>query len=309
MATDLYKEFHAGDLITAEDANKVQSDIKKDIDSKIKAASDAIVKGEVAQARNAKQFDSMTPDAWKKELMKIFALREHDHEGALSYQRYFLELETVLQGQPPRQQPAVIIHNMGRHPIVQVYELLRLPKPPVTSDDVFAWCGPSHADVPQEEFMTQSWDERHWGDPIDDLLQGMARGLEDEKRAALWADFQDNFVLGAWLSNLEKRLFEPGPGQYHFDVGDSFRTSWIKARLKTKVETLKNQGEWPPRFIYRPVLLDRSGQPGPAGEPDTPANANPPRMPVDVFHLNLNEIELQIYSDFKPIRLMVLLRG
>ena len=232
-------------------------------------------------------------------------------EDILSYQRYFLDLETVIAEVEPgvdRQQPAVIIHNMGRHPIVQVYELLDLPLPadarlPASVDSVgFAFCGPAYADPVLDSFVTKSWDERYWGDPIKVVIHDLERGLDQEERAALWAEFQDDFTLAAWLTNLERRLFEPGPGQYHFDVGDIVRTPWIRKRSTAPVKQLKRQGEWPPRLVYRPVLLDRSGQP-------EPTNAAPPGMPVDVFHLNMNEIEIQVYSDLKPVRLMVLLQG
>jgi len=291
-------------MITAEDRNDEQIKIKEDIANQIKAAKDDVLHGAtpVDHALNADEFDHKTPQNWLDDLDQRYALHVHDHEGVANYQRYFLELETVLA--TGKLQPAVLEHGMGRNPVVQIYQL-RDDLPLVDDKGInivgkqMAFCGPEHvADPEAAKFVTKSWDERHWGDPIDVVKDSLGRYLDAQEQKALMAMFPDHFTLNTWLTNLERQLFEPGPAQFHFDVGSIYRTQWVRDRLNKKISQLKDDGEWPPRFVYRPLLLDTSG---------LSANGELP-LRVDVFHLNLDEIELQ--ADTGNIaRLMVLLRS
>lgn len=295
-----------GDLITSEDWNDVQLKVKEDIAGQVGQVETALEEFKEAPV-DADTFDSKTSEEWKEDLDTRYAPLEHTHNGVRRYQRYFLDLETVLAGPPAGLQPAVIIHNMGRNPVVQVYELLDLP---IVSDESpsgtykLCFCGPAHAQDPEaKDFKTKSWDERHWGDPIDVVIENLIRYHDEDKQKELKALFQDSFTLNAWLTNLEKLLFEPGPAQYHFDMGDVYRTPWVKARGGEKVEVLRgNLGEhgWPPRFVYRPILVNfvllRPGEDG--FEP----------VPIHIFHLNLKEVEIAPQTD-KELHLMVILRA
>lgn len=296
-----YIECHEGDLITAEDCNQVQVMIKEDIANQVGEVRTELNEFKEAPV-DADTFDGKTPDEWKEDLDQRYALVDHSHDGIRRYRRYFLEMETVVGSVL---QPAVIEHHMGRHPLVQVYELLTLPiialpNEPLTRDYQMCFCGPAHHGDPEAaDFKTKSWDERHWGDAVnDEMIEHLARELGEDQREAFKAQFKDDFTLNVWLSNLEKALFEPGPGQYHFDMGDIHRTKWVRDRASKQVSELKTQGEWPARFVYRPRHIITAPT---AGSPPTPFD-------VDIYHLNLNEVEIGPKTN-REMHLMVLMRS
>jgi hypothetical protein len=249
---------------------------------------------------DAATFGGKSVEEWKVQLDEHYAHRDHEHDGVRRYRRYFMELETVVAGQL---QPAVIKHGMGRHPVVQVYQLVTLPIEPTPNiEHKLCFCGPPHHNDPEaKKFKTKSWDERHWGDEIDDkMIDDLAHELDPEKREAFKAKFKDDFTLNVWLSNLEEALFEPGPGQYHFDMGDVYRTEWVSKREGMTVKELKQKGEWPARFVYRPrLIIDRYWEGEDAAFSD---------LPVEIFHLNLDEIEIAPQTD-REMHFMVLLRS
>ena len=121
-----------GDLITAEDWNEVQVLIKEDIASQVGEVETALEEFKEAPV-DADTFGGKAPEEWKEDLDKRYAPLDHSHDGVRRYQRYFLELETKLSitlndgTALTILQPAVIEHGMGRHPVIQVYELLDLP--------------------------------------------------------------------------------------------------------------------------------------------------------------------------------------
>ena len=286
--TDPYIKRNPGDMITAEDWNALQLKIKEDLEGQVEEVETAL--DEHVQAPvNAATFDGKSPDEWKGELDGRFAHLDHYHDGVRRYRRYFLELETVVSGVL---QPAVIDHKMGRHPTVQVYQLVNLPfaGESATLTKQLCFCGPAHHnDTEAAGFKTKSWDERHWGDKIDDkMIDDLARELDGEQQDAFKGKFKDDYTLNVWLSNLEAAFFDPGPGQTHFDMGDVVRTAWVKGRETKTVQELKQQGEWPARFVYRPRLINACTQ-QPVGTGDTAL----PAYKVEIYHLNLNEIEIK----------------
>lgn len=306
-----------GDLITAEAWNEVQIEVKKDIHARVGEVQKDLDDFKEAPV-DADTFDGKTPQDWTDQFDQRYAQQMHSHDTVKQYQRLFLEMETMLATTPPRLQPAVIIHNMKRHPQVQVYELLDLPLMREIPDNTlrsykFAIAGPPHASDPEAmEFKTRSWDERHWGDPLDSILEGLMWELSKQERKALQAKFKPSFTLNAWIANLEETLFEPGPAQYHFDMGDVYRTQWVKDRANQKVEDLMNAGEWPPRLVYRPRLIDMIDV---AIEPNDNHVVIRHQGVVEIYHLNMNEVEIQpIYlndDDRAPVsevHLMVLLK-
>jgi hypothetical protein len=291
----------SGDLITAEIWNKMQIEIKKDINSRVGEVNAALEEHKKAPV-DASTFAGKDPEEWTDDLDKRYALLNHNHDGVKSYQRYFLELETVDRG---RLQPAVIEHKMMRHPIVQVYELLDLKMPapsptPAGKSYKFCFCGPEHQpDEPGELFVTKSWDEYHWGDSIVDLIEGIANDLDVKQRKAFKAQFQKNQTLNSWLSNIEKVIFEPGPAQYHFDRGDVYRTQWIRDRANKKVSELDSDGEWPAIFVYHPRLINAKF---------LPVNDTTSPEKVGIFHLNSNTVEIAP-EGLEEMHLMVILRS
>jgi hypothetical protein len=309
-----YIDHQAGDLITADNSRNMQIMIKEDIAKQTQAAKDDVLHGAtpVDHAVNADEFDQKTPQNWIDELDQRFAPRVHDHEDHANYQRYLLEVETIIAG--GELQPVVLIHEMGRHPLVEVYDLQDLEitdadgNPPTNGPFKLAFAGPEHAADPEaSKFITKSWDERHWGDPIDIVKDSLAGNMNEADQKTFMSQLQENFTLTAWLTNLERQFFEPGPAQFHFDVGSIYRTQWVRERLNKKVSQLKDDGEWPPRLVYRPLLLNTSGWPS----FNVPTDSTP--LPIDIlrvdtFHLNLNEIELQVHAT-RAAHLMVLLRA
>lgn len=314
-----YKKCNPGDLITAEECNEVQVNIKEDIAEQV-----GQVKNELEEFKtgpiDASTFDGKTSEEWTGNLDERYAPLEHLHNGVIRYRRYFLELETVvlMNGTSPdipsvnRLQPAVVIHNMGRNPVVQVYVLQDLPIAMLTEETPpreykFCICGPEHSIDPEAmSFKTKSWDERHWGDPIDKFLENIIGGFNKEEQKAHLKNFKDNFTLSAWLANLEALLFEPGPAQYHFDMGDVYLTKWVKDRKNKKVEELKDSGEWPPRFVYRPRLINQALFEVTGVDEDGKEVYD--TILVDIFHLNLNEVEIGPHTNIET-HLMVILRA
>src|SRR5215213_7974037 len=124
-----YEDYKPGQLIAAERMDAMQVKIKKDIAEQVGKVQTEL--DEHAQAPvDAAKFDGKTPGEWVDNLDKRYAPLNHDHAGVRRYQRIFLELETVLAGvggNPAQLQPAVLVHDMGRNPVVQVYELMALP--------------------------------------------------------------------------------------------------------------------------------------------------------------------------------------
>lgn len=288
-----YVPANPGDAITSEGWNDMQIQIKRDIAGQVGEVQEKLDEF-IESPIDAATFGGKDPEAWKKELDGRYAPLDHTHDGVQRYQRYFLELETVVG---PALQPAVIIHNMWRYPLVQVYQLLDLPAAVNLGTNApykFCFYGPPHNDPDAVHLKTKSWDERHWGDPITlELIESL--GLNP-------ADFRENFTLNVWLSNLERALFEPGPGQYHFDTGDVGRTEWIRAKQGERVSTLIEQGEWPPRFVYRPRMLDvdkiAANDQWPEAEQES----------IGIYHLNMNEIEIAPLTTV-TMALMLLLRS
>jgi hypothetical protein len=299
-----YEECHPGQAITAELCNDLQIKIRNDIADRVEGVQGALDEHMEAPV-DAATFGGKSVEEWKAILDEHYAHQDHEHDGVRRYRRYFMEMETVVGGQL---QPAVIKHGMGRHPVVQVYQLVTLPIHRATNLPILekafkmCFCGPPHHNDPEaREFKTKSWDERHWGDEIDDkMIDDLAHELDPAKREAFKAKFKDDFTLNVWLSNLEEALFEPGPGQYHFDMGDVHRTQWVRNRETNSVKELKQKGEWPARFVYRPrLIIDQYWTGG-----DDPYRD----LLVEIFHLNLNEIEIAPQTD-EEMHFMVLLRS
>ena len=108
--------------------------------------------------------------------------------------------------------------------------------------------------------------------------------------------FKRTFTLSAWIRNLQELLFEPGPAQYHFNMDAVYRTKWVLAREEKTVEELDNQGEWPPRFVYRPRLVNNlivaAVEVTPSEQKKIAGGGMIKGVRIGIFHLNLNEVEI-----------------
>lgn len=315
-----------GDLITAEDWNALQEKIQADIQQQVKKAMEEIIQQGVSRADNADQFNNQDSAAWIAQLDKRYAAQVHDHKDLKAYQRYFLELETALAGPSPRLQPAVIEHNMGRTPVVQVYELLELPiqkKNGEAFTDVpnqrFCFCGPEFADDEANKLVTKAPDERPWGDSLDEVVEELARGIEVSEREALKAKFSDDYTLGAWLDDITRDFFVPGLAPRYFNAGFKspiYKTQWVKDRQKDKVSKLISDGEWrrgvqrstSPRLVYRPRLVNAITLTKAAKTITSPGFQANDVVEIEICHLNMNEVEIWPASITDPMYLMVLLQ-
>ena len=108
-----------GDLITAEDWNDVQLKIQKDIDGRIDHAKAEIKTEGVDRATNAEHFANKSEGEFVDGLDERYAPKVHDHEGMSVYRRYIKEFTT-----DPGLNEVLLHHDLGRFPLVDVYELL-----------------------------------------------------------------------------------------------------------------------------------------------------------------------------------------
>lgn len=270
-----YVIFNPGDEVRAAALTEMQQKIKEDIRNQIEAA--------------------------KKELR--------------CPKRYFLDMEVLLAAvsgtetepaKDQRLQPAVLTHDLGCNPMIQVYELQDLPivYPKAYASakwHKFCVCAPADFNDPEAiEFETKSFDEFHWGVPLDAAIRQVA---DDE---VLQKKFKDSFTLGVWIRNLHQLLFEPGPTQTHFNMGAIHETGWVLAREDRTVGELKALGEWPPRFVYRPRLVNHLIVPEESGPSGPKKGAATKSVRIGIFHLNLSKVEIAPETD-KRTGLMVLL--
>ncbi|MDD1750045.1 MAG: hypothetical protein LUO89_09230 [Methanothrix sp.] len=115
-----YIQRNPGDIWTAEDWNGVQTKIKDDIRGKIDEATKQITKTGVQRADSADKFAEKTPDDWVKDLDGRYAQKVHDHEGQAVYRAYH---KRFTKDTPS----AFLEHKLGRFPLVDVYELQKVP--------------------------------------------------------------------------------------------------------------------------------------------------------------------------------------
>lgn len=327
--SDEYIRRNPGDLIAAEDWNAMQGKVKQDIANQVGQVQQALDEFKQKPV-NADKFDGKSSSEWIEKLNQEYAPLDHEHNGVKRHQRYFVEIEKPYEGMPLSVKSVVIQHNMGINPLAQVYELMDLPivdssippgQPQSDKKYKFCFCGPPHFDRETISFKTPGWDEIHWGDPIESIesseesgvikigvIDDLARGLNADERKKLRDKFPPTYVLGSYLSTLATQLFEPGSGDYHFDVDDIYNTQWIRDREDKTVSELKETGQWPPYLVYRPRLVNALdlgfdaffpllGQLG-----ELPAEISGQIGTVfvttgmfDIFHLNMNELQITPY--------------
>jgi hypothetical protein len=99
-----------GDLLTAEDWNDIQVEIKKDIGGRVQDAIEQITS--VPNADNADKLENKTSDELSEEILKKVLQQLPLHTG---YRRLFKRLKTG--------EEKVIKHGLGASPLVDVYQL------------------------------------------------------------------------------------------------------------------------------------------------------------------------------------------
>src|SRR5262245_21339514 len=111
MPEEFYVKRNPGDLITAEDWNKLQTLIKGDIGGQIKTAIEGIKL--VPEAENARKLENKTADVLKQEILDLVFQTLPTRIG---YKRLFKRI-------PEDQKPNVIKHELGAPPLVDLYQL------------------------------------------------------------------------------------------------------------------------------------------------------------------------------------------
>ena len=117
-----YISQYPGDLITAENWNQVQVDIRGDIASQVKTALDNL--HSVDHAKDADTLGGQTPDQLTQDILKK---AEEILPKRTGYFRSFNRLETGKE--------KILKHNLKSFPLVDIYQLDYFPAICATSDD------------------------------------------------------------------------------------------------------------------------------------------------------------------------------
>jgi hypothetical protein len=226
MATfEPYTAVKPGELITAGFMNEVQVDIKKDIADEIEAAKEDLRKNGVDKAKNADEFAGDTPAEWTDKLDERYAPKNHDHQGLTVWRRYIKQFT-------PEVNEALIVHELGRYPIVDTYVLD--PVVPTTGSEPFAGCKillfSGHADADALGLRVRVYRERALrGIPFEQLATEVGLEYTDESSIA---DVADDF----W-------------GAFTKDPNDEIghcQTEWFEdcCQKNRTVGELKSRGDW-----------------------------------------------------------------
>ncbi|HEX8134724.1 MAG TPA: hypothetical protein VF880_15005 [Actinomycetes bacterium] len=252
-----YLDRHPGDLWTAKDFIDTQLKIKADIRAKVQQAKDDINKTGVDKAKDAERFAGHSETEFLTELDGRYAAKLHEHEGQSVYRRYVKQLSG-----DPGYDVALLRHNLGRYPLVDVYELL-----PVTTRPNFTDCKLlfyyGHADRDQFGLFERVFKQRiPLGIPFQQLLTELAVDYDgDDPLSDVLNDFWDKFQE------------DPNDELKHCE------TEWITRACNEQrtVDDLKQQDIWDDLYV---AIKPRKAAKG--------ADAAQPQ--VDVVHLNYQSI-------------------
>jgi len=290
-----YIEYQAGDLITAESTNEMQVLIKQDIASRVGGVQESLAEFKNS-AINATTFDGKTSTQWKEELDDRY-IKKSDVSGSLGlYQRYFKQVKSA-------NNTFVIEHNMGRYPVIDLYELGSFG----TLEDGMIAGGSSkegngggasasnlrffvyyagRRDPAAEMMVTETVDRFYWGDALSDILERLGLIVQPTQ---LFDDV---------LNDMWGNFFDPGFLSDNFDRIKYGHSAYIdEAMLDSTVDDLRKAGRWDdlrlatrPHQIAAPVLGDE--------------------VHVEAFHIHQNATEFQVMraGDAADADLMVILR-
>lgn len=280
----------AGGPITAEDSNAMQVQIKEYVENEIESAKTEIREGSVKQAENAEKFADKTPKNWTDELDQRYAPKVHDHEELAGYRRYFKRLKV--------DQKVVLEHQLGRFPLVDVYELLPVSSVGANATDQKStfYLYYHHEERDRDVLFTEDRGMKRWpwGIPLEKILQ------------EYHVQWDDDDTLGDVVNDFLDAFFKP-PEVDHME----HRTSiWINDHRKEIISDLKSHDEWPDiRWVVKPHKLIVGRVPG---------NANIPSEAlwwIDVVHLSYDALEVAVTGTDAPgqqpplVDLMILLRS
>jgi hypothetical protein len=280
-----------GDLITAENWNEVQIDIKKDIDSRVGEVGAALEEHKKKPV-DASTFGGKKPGELTAYYDERYVKRAELKSGWGEYRRYFKQISEPIV-------PAIIKHKLHRYPLVNVFELcgLGLSDQEVSEDTDSAevkffvyYAG--HRDPAAKKVQTKGLDVVHWGDPLDLILEQFGLTPQPEQ------EFDDV------LNDLWGHMFDPGLEQDHFNAEFYGQSLYIQDEILKKdrnVQQLKDAGIWSDlRMAIRPQLIPVGG-----GCPVTSNETTLDEPRVRVYDLSQDVISIEVAE---PMELMVLLR-
>lgn len=274
-----YVEFNPGDLISAEDNNLVQEKIKKDIAAKIGEVHKQI-EDHINEPVDAASFAGKTPEEWQSKFDERYVLKTTLEGNLGQYKRFY-------RHRPPkrRDEPLIIEHNMGRYPLIQVFEL----------NQVFDGGGKSN--YVGKKFMV------YYASSQDPFVKGvMFRGNDVYYLGATLQSILDEIKVRVTdtqlfddvLNDMWGGLFQPGGSDNFFGLDKHGHSNYISTRVidaRMTVKDLKNAGQWDDlRLAIRPKLLD-------IGEPilgDASVNR------VTVTHITENIVSLDFPFPMAP---------
>lgn len=225
---DPYINRNHGDLIIAEDWNSLQVQIKEDICNKVEAAKEEIREGSVKQAENAEKFANESDEEWVNKLDERYALENHSHEGQSVYRRYIKVFDSTVN-------EVFLEHQLGRYPLVDVYELLPVigenPKGDVIGfEDCKLLVYYGQKDAQDFDLWLKVYrDKKMLGIPLEQFLNELGVGYEND------------VILEDVINDMCRELMK--------DPNDEIKvclTPWIedKCNKKRTVYELDKAGQW-----------------------------------------------------------------
>ena len=306
MADDIpYIKANPGDVITSENWNGVQLDIKKDIQSSIQDVEKKIKAEGVDKAKDAEKFASKAPTDWTNDLDQRYVLKTQYHDSQTIYRKYYRRFTSKITS-------AFLEHKLGQYPLVDIYELqsftsnpstLLLPDKPEDDSDTAIAEDPAkfvlyyeHEDLSALglEVQTLSGDGKKIGIPLKKAL--MEYGVK----------WQEDDSLDDVRGDLWNKISAP-PNSAISHVS----SPWIRKKCNEGVtaERIMRKGEWDD--IYLALMPAKCSNPSCLPTQTIPELTS---TPLRITHINYDTILVEVVpganlqTNQKPLDVMLLLR-
>ena len=300
MATDLspYINANPGDLITAENWNQLQIDMKQDILAQIAKAVGQIKS--VDTAGDAQKLDGKTLAQIEQEILDRLLREIPEHTG---YLQLFRRLEVGRE--------EVIQHNLARPPLVDVYQLdyfqVVCATGETTADQSVTWVNfylyheinerrirnPQQGGTPAS-IQIEAMDVHPFHVPFEQMLQQYK------------VQYKDATTLDELETNFWSAFFQAPNNE--FDQEQYCHSPWFERCCgeQRSVAELKQRGDWPHiLFKWHPRKTINYPEPLPA---QPPAPQPPPHVPgpapsqINVVHFDYNTVGITLLEvpDYAP---------
>jgi hypothetical protein len=306
--TTAYIPHNPGDLITSEDWNAMQIDVKNDLTSQVGRVQKALDDFKTAPV-NADTFGRKTPEEWTKTYDERYFKRSDLKDGLGAYRRYFKQIDENDHLSSGDYRPVIINHKLGRYPLVNIYELTELQVKNKANDDgkvkdsnnnfvKFLLYYANRQDPVSDKMRVEGEDTVYLGDPIQLLLDQFSLSVTP------------NQVLVDVLNDLWDKMFDPGLAQDNFTNGSYGYSQYLHDTwIDKSVKELDEGGIWDNlQMAIRPQMI--ASYHGDVASPNSTGGSTMESR-IQVYHLSQNVLEIM----FKPasnqstsIDLMVLLR-